>query len=120
MQYLTYEEYKALGGELTETAFNKYAYQAEMRIKTDTHNRITVPSEAVKRCTARLTDILSKADTTNQGTVSSFAHDGLSQSYAVKTSEDYEKEMEEIIYTYLIHETAENGTALLYRGVDER
>lgn len=118
MQYLTYEEYVSLGGELSETAYCKYGYQAEMRIKADTHNRITVPSEAVKQCVFRLTDILSKADTTKVGDVSSFSHDGLSQSYAVKASEDYAKEAEEIIYTYLIHETGENGTPLLYRGAD--
>ncbi len=118
MQYLTYEEYKALGGELTETAFNKYGYQAEMRIKAETHNRIAEPGEAVKRCMARLIDILSKADTTNAGDVSSFSHDGLTQSFAVKNSEEYTKEANEIIYTYLIHEVDKKGIPLLYRGAD--
>lgn len=118
MQYLTYEEYKALGGELAETAFLKYCCQAEMRIRAESHNRITEPSEAVKSCVFRLTDIFSKADTAKPGEIASFSHDGLSRSYTVRSSEEYSKEADEIIYTYLIHETDKDGIPLLYRGAD--
>ena len=117
--YLTYNEYKTFGGELSETAFNKYSYQAEMKIKTVTHNRIGVASEAVKRCACRLIDIYQSADITATDKVASFSHDGLSQSFVARSSSDYEKEEKKIVDTYLMHEYAEDGTPLLYRGVDK-
>ena len=117
--YITYEEYKKFGGELSETAFNKFSYQAEMKIKTETHNRIGVASEAVKRCLVRLIDIYQSADITADDKISSFSHDGLSQSFVTHSSSDYEKEVNEIVKTYLSHAYAEDGTPLLYRGIEK-
>lgn len=117
--YLTYNDYKTFGGELSETAFNKYGYQAEMEIKTVTHNRIGVANETVKRCVCRLIDIYHSADVTASDKVASFSHDGLSQSFVARSSSDYEKEARKIVYTYLSNEYAEDGTPLLYRGVDK-
>lgn len=116
--YITYNEYKNFGGELSETAFNKYSYQAEMKVKTDTRNRIGVANETVKRCITRLIDIYQSADVTGEAKVSSFSHDGLSQSFVTRSSSDYEKEADKIVEIYLMNEYAEDGTPLLYRGVD--
>ena len=115
--YITYEEYKSFGGVLDKAAFEIYSYDAEQEIRTQTHDRITNPSEAVKRCMVRITDIKSKADV-GTDKVSSFSHDGLSKSYTDHTSEDYIKAVNDIIYSYLIHEEADDGTPLLYRGID--
>lgn len=117
--YLTYAEYIKYGGTLDEFAFNKYSYQAEMKVKADTHNRIVAANEAVKRCVARLTDIFAESDVTASDKISSFSHDGLSQTFAARSSSDYQSEAGDIVYTYLIHEYAEDGTPLLYRGVDK-
>jgi hypothetical protein len=117
--YITYEEYKNFGGELSDTAFNKFSYQAEQKIKTETYNRIGVASEAVKRCMVRLIDIFNSADVTAGDKVSSFSHDGLSQSFVTHSSTDYAKEIDEVIKMYLSCEYAEDGTPLLYRGIDE-
>lgn len=117
--YLTYEEYISYGGELSEAAFNKYSYQAEMKIKADTHNRIRAASEAVKRCAARLTDIFGIADAAAEDKVSSFSQDGVSLTFAARSSSECEKEADDIVYTYLIGEYAEDGTPLLYRGCDK-
>ena len=116
--YLTYDEYKAKGGELDETAFNTFAYEAEMRIKAETHNRITDPSEAVKMCMVRLIDIYQKADVTTSAK-HSFSHDGLSGSIEPPAIADCSAKIDDIIYTYLIHEESENGVPLLYMGVSE-
>ena len=116
MEYLTYEEYKNMGGTLSETAFFTYGYEAEMKIKNATFDRITVPSEAIKRCIVRITDVISKADITT-AKISSYSHDGFSQTFSQPSSASYEKEMRKIIRTYLINEIADDGTPLLYCGV---
>lgn len=115
--YITYEEYKSLGGTLDEAAFYIYGYDADREIKAQTHDRITTPSEAVKRCIVRVTDLMSKADIGVER-VTSFNHDGLSQNFAAPTADEYAGKINDIIYTYLIGETADDGTPLLYRGVD--
>ena len=118
--YITHEEYKRFGGVLDKAAFNIYVYDAEQEIRAQTHNRIdriAKPSETVKRCIARITDIKGKADV-SADKISSFSHDGLSKSYTNHASEDYIKAVNDIIYNYLIHETDDDGTPLLYRGID--
>ena len=114
--YITYEEYKTMGGKLDETAFSIYGYEAEMKIKSATFDRINKPSDAVKHCMVRITDIISNADITN-AKISSFSHDGLSQTFSQLSSEDYKKEVNKIIRTYLINETSDDGTPLMYCGV---
>ena len=115
--YINHDEYKDMGGLLDETAFKRYSYKAGAKIKAETHDRITKPTEAVKQCQRELIDLYSKADIT-QPKVNSFSHDGVSQTIAEPSAEEYLKKIEEIIYEYLIHEYDENGTPLLYRGVD--
>ena len=115
--YITYDEYKNMGGSLDETAFYKYVYKAGAKIKAETHGRITTPGEAVKQCQKELINLYSKADIT-QPRVSSFSHDGLSQNIAVPTAEEYLDKIEETVYDYLGHEYDDNGIPLLYRGVD--
>lgn len=115
--YLTYEEYREMGGTLDEAAFNMYGYEAECELKEQTHNRITKPGEAVKRCMARIIDVLAQSDITAEK-VSSFSHDGLSQSFTAPSASEYSQKINDIIYTYLIHERSENGTPLLYRGTN--
>ena len=114
--YLTFDEYKQLGGSLDEAAFNKYAYAAKAKIDYETHGRITVPSEAVKQCMIRLIEIFEKSDVTKDG-VASFSHDGLSQTFTKPTAEEFDGSASKVIKEYLAYETDENGVPLLYRGV---
>ena len=116
MNYITFNEYAKMGGTLDDTTFSKYVYDAEMTIKTATFNRITTPSEAVKRCMVKLIDIISKSDiTTSEATT--FSHDGLSASVSLPSSEDYKKEIRNTIHTYLSNEVSDDGIPLLYCGV---
>ena len=113
---LSYEEYTNYGGVLDETAFNIYCYEAEQKVKSETHGRIKNPSEAVKRCIARLTDVLNKADISKEK-ITSWSNDGVSQTMKDVSGEDYEKKIRSIIRDYLSQEVDETGTPLLYLGV---
>lgn len=114
--YLSFEEYQEMGGTLDETAFDIYGYEADQKIKTATFNRITTPSEAVKKCMLRLISFAQMSDIGKMRTAS-FSHDGLSQSFNIPNEEEYEKKARSIIRNYLINEKAEDGTPLMYCGV---
>lgn len=105
--YLTYDEYVKMGGGLEQSAFNIYEFEAAKKIEAATFGRIKEPSEAVKRCTFRLTELA--AESAEAG---SFSHDGLSVTI---NKDELDKKADEIIYNYLINETAD-GVPLLYRG----
>ena len=86
-QYLTYLEYKALGGTLPETSFNLLEFEARKQIDLRTQNRLKtideVPSE-VKLCDFHLINKIEKY-TENEdsvsGTLSSENTDGYSVSF---------------------------------------
>ena len=114
--YIDYKEYLKFGGVQDETAFNKYSYEAKAKIDAETHGRIKEPSEAVKRCMARLIDIFIKSDVVNDN-VSSWSNDGVSKSFKETTPEQYEGKIKSIINDYLANETDDEGVPLLYLGV---
>lgn len=118
--YLTYEEYKNIGGELDDTAFNKYGYEAEKKVSAITHKRIYNVGDDVKgvvvSCIVRITDIINKASVTGEAKLVSSSHDGLSQNYSMPTQAEYESQINDIIYNYLIDEKDLDGVPLLYRG----
>lgn len=114
--YITFAQYRDMGGSLDETAFNIYGYEAYIKIKTACFDRITEPSEAVKRCMVRLTELA--ADYAAQSKMpSSYSHDGLSESYNVRNQSEYEKEARDLIRAYLINEKSVIGVPLLFCGV---
>ncbi len=115
--FLSYEEYISYGGGLDEAAFNLYGYEAQMRVSAETHNRIKNPSEAVKRCVARLADIIKSSDVGKE-TVTSWSNDGVSQSIKNISCEDYETQIKKVLHDYLISEVDDNGVPLLYLGVE--
>ena len=114
--YITYKEYKDMGGTLNESAFELYAMEATQKIREATFDRITTPSDVVKKCAYRLIDVLHKADPA-AGNVTSFNHDGMSQSIQYGSPEELRRKARELIRSYLINEVAEDGTPLMYCGV---
>ena len=61
--YLTYEEYKAYGGEIPQTAFIKYERQARNTINYYTFGRIKEPvPEIAKECMVELMDFAYEVD----------------------------------------------------------
>ena len=130
-QYLTYEEYKALGGTLDLTPFNLLEFESRRRIDIRTQNRLKnvnsedIPQE-VKLCVYALINSIqefasSTSNIASNSNVASENIDGYSVSYItanqisdiVKSKCD---ELDDIIRTYLLG-VIYNGEHLMYCGV---
>jgi len=109
--YLTYEEYQAFGGKISETDFSRFSYRAKRELDKATFDRLVSKEadENTKRCMFELVEYI--AD--NNGgiaAVSSVSNDGYSVTYAeTKTPE---KALYGIIYAYFA------DTDLMYRGTE--
>ena len=135
--YLTYDEYKELGGTLDDTTFKTFKYEAEALINYRTFNRLKnmekVPTE-VKRLVFYLLGLAQKkadslslgnaGDTTtsNAGAyIKSQSNDGVSITYGGMSSVDLYKMCEvdalKAIDRYLVDVTNELGRKVLYRGL---
>ena len=127
MAYLTFFEYKSMGGAIAEeSAFMRHNARAYAIITRMTHGRILNESpvrDAVKYATFDLinainTDVLGGSDGRE---IASASNDGVSVSYvsggsnaAAAIAQRYSA----IVRQYLEYETDKNGTLLLYAGVD--
>ena len=121
MQYLTYEEYAEIGGALDLTAFNKNIDRVCAMVDIRTQERLAefevIPKivkmvcfdliEYVSRNTVEKPFVTSKSQ--SAGGVSE------SESYAVKTAEDFANDLDGIFEPLAVVKT-KNGISLLYRG----
>ena len=127
-QYLTYEEYKALGGTLDITPFNLLEFESRRRIDIRTFNRLknvkNIPQE-VKICVYKLINSASSYDENlsniANNNVASENTDGYSVSYvtsaqAVDIINSKSAELEDIISECLLGVVV-NGEHLIYCGV---
>jgi len=125
-QYLTYQEYKRLGGTLILMPFNLLEFEVRRRIDLRTQSRLVngvdIP-QAVKLCEYELINSLEQyaKSKSNMNNVASESTDGYSVSYInasdiseVVKSKQYE--IDDTITTYLI-DVKYNGENLLYPGV---
>ena len=128
-QYLTYEEYKALGGSLDQTPFNLLEFEARKIIDGNTQNRLINVSEIpqeVKLCIFKLINsILKFSDEGNSqnSNIASENTDGYSVTYNNISLDQIENvvkskqtEINDIVYNYLLGVVV-NNVHLLYRGV---
>lgn len=124
-QYLTYQEYKALGGTLDEMPFNLLEFNARMKIDERTFGRLVDKGQEykeVKLCVYNMITTLnsySSYDTQNKA-ISSENTDGYSISYGAPQKSVIEaknSELESIIDTYLT-DLVVDGVRVLYRGAD--
>ncbi len=131
-QYLTYEEYIGLGGELDLMPFNLLEFEARRRIDIRTQNRLKdvdsgeIPQE-VKICEYNLINSINgfasaMTNISNNGNVASFNSDGYSESYITPAQiQDVVKsksaELDDIVRTYLLG-VIFNEQHLMYLGVD--
>ena len=115
--YLTYQEYKSYGGELSETAFIPLEFKSRKRVQ----NMIAVPA-AVKLCMYVLIGMESSVGRSEQAaspSVSSFNTDGYSETYSQAMDADTANaQMDALTKEYLYGEKDDNSTPLLYRGLD--
>ena len=124
-QYLTYQEFKALGGTLDEMPFNLLEYNARMKINERTFGRLVDKGQEyqeVKLCVYNMIITLnsySSYDTQNKA-ISSESTDGYSISYGTPQKSVVEAkngELEDIIDTYLSNLIVDD-VRVLYRGAD--
>lgn len=127
-QYLTYEEYKGLGGTLSEMPFNLLEFETRKRIDNRTQNRIKNMSskpEEVKLCVNAMINTLEQYIVDNSKginkNVASESIDGYSVSYitgsqvqeAIKSKKS---ELEDIMQTYLGDIRTSENIPVLYLG----
>lgn len=122
MIYLTYTEYKEIGGTLEETAFNRNIDRACGVIDNATHNRIEYMAEVLQRAKALCRDLVeyltrySTSDMVVSSRSQSAGGVSESESYVTKTDVELQADIDNMIVDYLMAETDDNGTPLLYRG----
>lgn len=124
-QYLTYQEYLALGGTLEEMPFNLLEFNARKKIDERTFGRLIDKGQEykeVKLCIYNMIITLnsySSYDTQNKA-ISSESTDGYSISYGTpqkSVTEAKNSELEDIIDTYLSILIVDD-VPVLYRGAD--
>ena len=124
-QYLTYQEYLALGGTLDEMPFNLLEYNARNKIDERTFGRLVDREQEyqdVKLCVYDMITTLnsySSYDTQNKA-ISSENIDGYSISYGApqkSITEAKNSELEDIMNSYLANIVIDN-VPVLYRGAD--
>lgn len=122
MTYLTYEEYSNMGGVLDLTAFNRNIDRACGIIDNATHNRIECMAEVPQRAKALCRDLVeyiarySTSDMVVSSRSQSAGGVSESESYVTKTDVELQADIDNMIVDYLMAETDDNGTPLLYRG----
>lgn len=126
-QYLTYDEYKALGGSLDQTPFNLLEYEARRIIDSRTLQRLKginqIPQE-VKMCMFSLINTINGYANQSQTSknISSESVGSYSVSYITgnqiqETINSKNAELTDIVLTYLTGVIV-NGEHLIYLGVN--
>lgn len=121
-QYLTYEDYKALGGTLDLTSFNLLEFEAHRKIDSRTQNRLKniekIPNE-VKLCVYNLINTLQTYINKQNRNVQSESVGEYSVSYGGNVKELIENknaELDDIILNDL-YGVVVNGEHIIYLGV---
>ncbi len=124
--YLTYAEYTNYGGSLSQSEFTLFEFRARKRIDYWTDCRVqnmeTVP-EAVKLCMMHVIKFDEKFGSdaaADSPAVASFNTDGYSENYgsASEQAAAAASSLWSTVKSLLYGENDDNGTPLLYRGLD--
>jgi hypothetical protein len=126
-QYLSYAEYQALGGTLTETPFKILEFEARQNVDKYTFGRLKElesQNEEVKLCIYKLIGMLDSYNSqeTQNKAVSSESTDGYSISYQTPSkslTEAKNSEIQSIVKEYLVDCKLEDGTPYMYCGADK-
>ena len=122
MIYLTYTEYKEIGGSIDETAFIRNVDRACGIIDNATHNRIEcmkkVPQRAKALCRDLVEYLANDFGSSKQVSNHSQSAGGVSESesFVIRSIEERAGEIDDMVKDYLLNEVDDNGTPLLYRG----
>ena len=136
--YITYEEYKDFGGTLSKPAFDSVNYEATVKVDYYTNKRLTNDSEFtdnVKRCIFKLIGLMDTFNSyqkivtdTDNPVITSQSNDGVSTTFGgylgatspqdlANIQKQLDKDIKDVIRTYLYKEVNQNGENLLYRGI---
>jgi hypothetical protein len=123
--YIDYDEYLEYGGTAEISAFPRLEFMARKKIDRYTQSRVKAMKEvpeSVKRCMTELVNAMVNADptkTASQATLTGFSNDGYSESYGdAITAETLENNLYGIVKELLSGERDDNGTPLLWLGVE--
>lgn len=119
-QYLTYQEYKGLGGTFELPPFDLIEFEARKRIDAITHNRLVnvtdIPKE-VKMCMFKLIETIKDYSDIGRGKFSeSVGSYSVSYTDVEKTINDKSLELNDIIINSL-YGIVINNEHILYSGV---
>ena len=125
MAYLTYAEYLAYGGDMSQQDFTLAEFKARSRIDRMTLARVqymqTVPEEVklAMMCIIKVDSKYSADAQVGDAIVASFSTDGYSESYGgvSEQTEAVEKELTKQVQTYLFGVLDDTGVPLIYLGV---
>lgn len=109
-QYLSYEEYRALGGTLDLTPFNLLEFEARKEIDKETLGRLInleKQSQETKMCVFQLINLYQSI---NNGV-------DISGNVINYNREQIASTINDVIMKYLINVRLEDGTPYLYRGI---
>lgn len=126
-QYLTYDEYKALGGTIDQTPFNLLEFEARKKIDERTFGRlknVVVLPQEIKMCMFALINSISgysSCISSNNKSIASESIDGYSVNYTTggtvqEIVNSKNVEINDIITTYLFGVIV-NNEHILYIGV---
>ena len=124
-QYLTYAQYQAWGGGLSESAFNLAEIKARARIDAMTQGRVAYMQAVPEQVKAAMMEIITVDGTYSASAqaaapvAASFTTDGYSETYgsAETRTAAIENQLTASIETLLDGVTDDEGTPLLYAGV---
>ena len=123
--YLTYAQYQAWGGTLSEQAFNLAEIKARARIDAMTQGRVAQMAQVPEQVQAAMMEIINVDSTYSAAAqaaapvVASFSTDGYSESYGSAESRTaaIEKQLTASILTLLDGVVDDNGVPLTFAGV---
>lgn len=131
MAYLTYDEYKQMGGQLSEAAFSMLEFRARKAVDMLTHGRVMDEQpvrEAVKQAVFALIGAMEtdekRAQAYDGRDVQSMSNDGVSVTFASGASAGADTVRAQnaryagLLKSYLAGETTGEGISLIYAGVD--
>lgn len=117
-QYLTYNEYKELGGNLSEMPFKLLEYRAEKKVDEQTSNRFRKISEYPQELKLCINELITEIKKYNDsGNKSSETVGNYSVSYDKPVTEEKNKSLNNIIKSYLSN-TKIDDIYVLYCGAD--
>lgn len=109
-QYLTYDEYKALGGNLDISPFLLLEFEARKEIDRETQGRLINLEEQKNETKMCVFELINLKESINNGV-------DISGNVINYSTEHINKAVQDVIMKNLLYVRLDNGTPYLYRGI---